>query len=533
MLSSRLSSQYLWRPVVSRLFSTTYCRGDVTRASNHALSSPPMSPTNDIPPPPSQPIQPGLINSATTHASAQLLEDLLRKDYVSHHCYFNEKGFHNHLSHHLVAAYDLGGPPALLQKIYDVDAPTQRPIDRQGEDLTETNWTTRLGNQKAYGSYLAFFADQIAKLGVPETLKKYVMAPEANGNEALMFGRLLGGALHPFLQVGFGVEFGQDYMVSQGLAMAAVTSPEFMKVVLDQSGVPELAAPDSKSPNTTLLSLLREVYDSPTLAPILPYDPDAMLSTRLRALAASDHGAALKSVYAKWTIDTTLTGAAAAQHFAAKIEECLWQATLLVAATGKPNRAPRLDFFLMHILTSALCLPSVLAIIPDATHKAQLLQGYARASALYTLLRGRPRIDIPLLMSYSEFPAPPKPAATGSADALGSPDAYETDPWLAILQNSLHHKDAHVAKTVRALYYCAREYGTTAPGKAIGAYHRDGKEETHVGAGVMDGTVFVRAAGVVSDTLGWVAFGEKEGNWDRSALGWDAAWEGEGEKANL
>lgn len=142
---------------------TQHFEGDVTRTSNHALFSPPMSPTNDIPPPPSQPIQPGLINSATTHTSAQLLEHLLRKDYVSHHCYFNEKGFHNHLSHQyvspgfvlscllfisLVAAYDLGGPPALLQKIYDVDAPTQRPIDRQGEDLTETNWTTRLGNQK-------------------------------------------------------------------------------------------------------------------------------------------------------------------------------------------------------------------------------------------------------------------------------------------------------------------------------------------------------------------------------------------------
>lgn len=32
----------------------------------------------------------------------------------------------------------------------------------------------------------------------------------------------------------------------------------------------------------------------------------------------------------------------------------------------------------------------------------------------------------------------------------------------------------------------------------------------------MDGTMFVRAAGVVSEVLGWVAYGGKEGEWDRS-----------------
>jgi hypothetical protein len=41
---------------------------------------------------------------------------------------------------------------------------------------------------------------------------------------------------------------------------------------------------------------------------------------------------------------------------------------------------------------------------------------------------------------------------------------------------------------------------------------------------------------VVADALGWIAYGGKEGDWDRSALGWDAAWDKadeEKEKANL
>ncbi|KAJ6564198.1 hypothetical protein B0H19DRAFT_942204 [Mycena capillaripes] len=489
------------------------------------------SPASGIAPPKPQPLQPGLIHTASTHASGETLQQLLHKDYISHHCFFNDLGFHNHLPHHLVAVYDLGAPPALLKQIYEELAPTLRPIDRQGEDITETNWTSRLGDRKAYGSYLAFFADQINRNGVPETMRKYVMTPEANGNEALMLARFLGGALHPFLQVGFGVEFGQDFMVAQGLGMAAVTSADTTKFVLDTpSGLPEIA---KMSKGVTLLGLLREVYDSPILKPVMPYEPDAMLGSRFRKLTENpDRGTELKRIYAKWSIDTTLTGAAAAQEFANKAEECLWQATLLLAATGKPNRAPRLDFFLMHMLTSALCIPRLLSVFPDPVHKAQLLQGYARVSALFVLLRGRPRIDIPLLMSYTEFPRPPAHGPPGGADALGDPrGGGGTGPWLALVQNSLHHKDAHVPKAVRSLYYAARQYGAKAPGEAIGA--RDGEgEETHVGSAGMDGTVFVRAAGVVSDVLGWIAYGGKEGEWDRSALGWDAAWEG-ADKAHL
>jgi len=45
--------------------------------------------------------------------------------------------------------------------------------------------------------------------------------------------------------------------------------------------------------------------------------------------------------------------------------------------------------------------------------------------------------------------------------------------------------------------------------------------------GEVDGSVFVRAAGLVMGNLGWVGWGEKKGAWDRSALGWDDAWKGE------
>ncbi|KAJ6495968.1 hypothetical protein DFH09DRAFT_1205180 [Mycena vulgaris] len=450
----------------------------------------------------------GLIDNPPTPAAAKVLKELLRQDYILHHRFFNGLGFDNHPGHHLVAACDMGAPPALLKLICEQEVPGLLPINRQGADITESNWTARLGERNAYESYLAFFADQISEHGVEGTMKKYLMAPEANENGAAMLGRFLGGPVHPLLHAGLGAEVGQAYMVAQGLALAAVTESEMSNFFLDKpSGLPEIL---TTSKGVTLLALLHEVYDSP----ILPCEPNTVGMSHLKQLAENpDSRAELKRIYSKWSIDTTLTGAASDAEFASKVEECVWQATLLLAATGKPNPAPRLDFFLMHILTSAFCLPNLLKILPDPVHKAQLLQGHARASAFLILLCGRPRIDIPLLMSYTEIPRPPAQGALplGGPDALGNPASGETDPWLAIVQNALHHKDSHVIKAVRALYYGAQHFGRRGPGEAIGVRDASGKE-THVGAETMDGTIFIRAAG---------------GDWDRSALRWDAASEGE------
>ncbi|KAJ7053565.1 hypothetical protein C8F01DRAFT_1260545 [Mycena amicta] len=455
---------------------------------------------------------PGLVNTPTTPAARSKLLELLQKDYESHHCFFNDLGFHNHLPHHLVAAYDMGATPALLQAIYDDEAPTLRAINRQGADVDEGNWTERLGEHKAYGSYLAFFESKVAQHGAEKTIAEYVMSPKANGNGARMFGRFLGGALHPFLQVGFGIEFGQDNMIAAGLAMAALTSPTQSNFFLDETtGLPELVT--APVPGTTLLQLLQEVYDSEILKPVMPYNPDAMLSQRFTQLSSENPARSeeLKKIYSKWSLDTTKPND---EEIKAKINECLLQATLLLVSTGKPNRTPRLDFFLMHLLTSALCLPSLLGALSDAAHKTMLLQGYARACAMYVLLRGRPRVDVKLVMGYTDEAQPPPPAGGSSwKGTLGHPKPLVANPWLAILQNALLHRDAHVVKSIRTLYYAATHSTSAASAEPL------------EGGELLDGLVFVRAAGVVSERLGWVAFGGKEGEWDRSALGWDEAWE--------
>ncbi|KAF8191083.1 hypothetical protein K438DRAFT_1919499 [Mycena galopus ATCC 62051] len=267
------------------------------------------------------PLKKGLLNiPGSSPKSVELLRDLLRKDYEEHHCFWSDSGLHNHLAHHLLAAHDLGSPPSLLSAIFDNEFGMQQPLRKEGSDgsaenLTVATWTSHLGKSEAYADYLAFFSSEIATVGVPETLKRYVFAPSANRNGALMLVRVVSGLMHPFIQLGYGVEFGQDFMVAEGLARSAVTPPGGVPVFEMPAGMPSLE--NSKTPSPSLLSLLREVYYSPLLVP----------------------------------------------------------ATLLFAGTGKQGRKPRLDFFLMHYLTGAISLSNVLKVLDTTLAKAQLLHG--------------------------------------------------------------------------------------------------------------------------------------------------------------
>ncbi|KAJ7254214.1 hypothetical protein C8J57DRAFT_1137049 [Mycena rebaudengoi] len=462
---------------------------------------------------PVQLLQPGLVNlPGATPASAALVAELLHRDFVGHHCFYNDRHFTNHLSHHVLSLHDLGASPECIQAMFDQEAATQRPlhhgkVEAKEDGITEANWVSHLGDANAhmYPDYLEFFSSAIAKHGVPHVLEHYVFSPEANGNGTLMLARFVGGLVHPYIQAGFGIEFGQDFMVAQGLAQAAVTEPEGASV-MDASGVPEIIS----GPQVPLLALLREIYDAPSLEPG-PYPANGIPPRRLDPARS----AAIRAIYAEWTFD--LSDAA---DFSTKIEQCMWQAALLLGATSKAGRKPRMDFFLMHFLTSALFLRVVVDVLAQPLHKAQLLQAYVRLMGFFVILRGRPHIDCALAMAYPAHPAPPTgiDAAGAALGTLGGSSA-----WLPVLNNAGLHPEAHVVKAIRALFYCAQRYGNTPAGSVVGAVDADGKE-THKGAAGLDGTLFIRVAGVLTSALGWVAHEDKERSWDLSGLGWEESW---------
>lgn len=108
-----------------------------------------------------------------TPATTDLVERLLEQDREEHHCYFGPVPFHNHLSHHILAAYDLGAPPALLQTIYDEEAADAyniytknmktKEIEKQDVKITTDNWVDYLGKH-AYVRLLFIQLDQNSPL---------------------------------------------------------------------------------------------------------------------------------------------------------------------------------------------------------------------------------------------------------------------------------------------------------------------------------------------------------------------------------
>ncbi|KAJ3975289.1 hypothetical protein EV361DRAFT_792631 [Lentinula raphanica] len=458
-----------------------------------------------------------------------LAEALLLQDAQYHHCQFNQAGFHNHLSHHILAAYDLGATPALLQKIYDEEARIQRPIILEEVDkemkITEDNWTQYLGNQHAYNGFLKFFEHEVASAGVVKTLEKYIFSPSVNEKGKVMLARLMSGAVHPFIQVGYGLEFGNDALVSTGLAMTAVHN----------SLSPDLFEFKQTDPSNGLsvLEILDLMNKSSTLAPPLPYDPNALFNARLKDALKDDKEEAIRDLCARFHVDEASGNT---EELISKIEELTWVSVLLMFATGKPGRKPRLDFFLMHLVTSSLFLRSFVNVLENPAHKAMIVKAFLPVVLHLSLARGRPTIKPELLLEVTDKPRPPYvsgiPYKTGER-CIGSPiNDVDYNPWPALIEASLYSTDSHLLKTMRTLILAAREYGDTPPGSVIGAFKQHAgsasKEESHPGMAKVDGSIFVRAAGMLMDYMGWTSYGQMEReDWDRSALGWDDAWKDE------
>ena len=83
-----------------------------------------------------------------TSETQKLTMELLQKNHDKFDIFFNEKGFHNHFVHHLLAAYSLGGSQQLLNRIYERHLSYQRPKAPPKVTITRDNWTQYLGKNE-------------------------------------------------------------------------------------------------------------------------------------------------------------------------------------------------------------------------------------------------------------------------------------------------------------------------------------------------------------------------------------------------
>ncbi|PHH84271.1 hypothetical protein CDD83_2214 [Cordyceps sp. RAO-2017] len=159
----------------------------------------------------------GLLRVEQDDAAAAKVTELLQKDLEQNHVFFNDEGFHNHISHHLLTLYGTGAAPAALEQAFAGNESYQiRALASSDEVVAalEADWPGNapryLGRGRHYPDFLRYFQRQMDGHGgrwqpVVERHLLPAAGDDAGGPWAAarydLLGRLYAGFLHPLIQL--------------------------------------------------------------------------------------------------------------------------------------------------------------------------------------------------------------------------------------------------------------------------------------------------------------------------------------------
>ncbi|EIN04426.1 hypothetical protein PUNSTDRAFT_108165 [Punctularia strigosozonata HHB-11173 SS5] len=477
---------------------------------------------------------PGIDQSSTTY-----LANTLKDNHEKWHIFFNDRGFHNHTAHRLLALWTLGGNGELIEAAYEQDKKSQRDAFKSPSEITTDNFTEHLGDERYYNAYVNFFVDAIKKNGAKETLETYIFSHKFNfgGKTAEshphLLNRFIGGLLHPLIHTGYGIEFGIPGILVEGLAQTCVhaaTSPTLMVESLFDQGPPksasafarvtsllpslsissttsQLPVPTSAS-KTHALTILARVLKDPLFSPRRPRD---LAESAADVLNDEDRVSKILAYTDEW-----LGGAEG--HIEEKLEEIAWTNVLIYGVGGfTKGKDFNADFFLMHLVTSSLFIPSLVLALKPASQLA-LLHAYFATVLTEYVGRGRPALGLESFYhNTSTDILPPEQKEPITAQTFGARGVKTVpNPWLPLIQSVLGHPDDHVPKIQRALAHYATLYSHRYPGYFSKAL--EDADEKLPGLELLDSTLFVRVAGLTMDRVGWVREGQPEGGWDMAGF---------------
>ncbi|KAF8903483.1 hypothetical protein CPB84DRAFT_1678024 [Gymnopilus junonius] len=455
-----------------------------------------------------------------TPDSTKTLQAILTDNHKRWHVFFNDRGFHNHSAHTALSLWCLGAGKSILQSSYEASAKYQRPAFTSPNSITKQNWVNHLGHESNYyQGYLEFFQDELEHKNFSAILEEYVFATDANfvsgrsaDKQPEMLNRFFAGLLHPMIHAGFGIEFNLPGTFAEGLAQTAVhpaDSTDVLPATFFSQSEDGLVSRFASTVGLGSQTDKKDVHAFTVLARILA-DPTLVLNAPPQELGfyqkvIAKHGESIVKYVNQWTLDGDLQK---------KLEELLWTNVLIYAVAGNEPTGPfNADFFHMHFVTSSIFLSTIFVHLKRSS-QILLLKSYFSVCLGWYLSRGRPPLDIARFFSKTEtlLPVAPGPQPTPNEAAHPSPSsihAITPDPWLPVIQSTLTHPDDHISKLQRALSEYASHFGSTPAGTFAGTELKD--------AELIDGTLFVRAAGLTQSRLGWVREGEAplEGVWDR------------------
>ncbi|KAI8066297.1 uncharacterized protein B0P05DRAFT_573955 [Gilbertella persicaria] len=472
---------------------------------------------------PNKPETFSLVVPGLSPAAASLSEQLLVQNNERFHIFFNDKKFHNHLIHHLLAAYSFGATKERIQEIFDFHAKDQRPLPPSIGEITRDNYKQHLGDAAAYTSFLNFFKLEIDRFGMLETVRRFVWSND-------FLARTVGGLYHPLIHIGYGLEFDIPGIVAEGLSMAALTEPYFTPVIphqpeLNRSNLlPSQAQSLAENAHTVARGYVSQAFDQITsqLATRLGiadekttstahqdrsvdvddnHGPDYMKNNSLFAifnhiqkdpvfdnlvkstddnkfkiiLANEKAVERVKHYVKQWGLNENT------KNIQAKFKELYSVAAILTGAAGVRKDYPgvlRLSFFLVHVLTSTEFVHQFISRVAPSEAVA-LLQAHLAETIIYYVAEGRPEFYLEGLIDY-------KPSVHTDSSQ---------NQWLPVLDKALERKEAHVIKAVRSCAVAQVMYGP----------HGDPNLDL----------IWLRVAQMAVDV---------DGNWDFDGVGFDDTW---------
>ncbi|KAJ2236222.1 hypothetical protein IWW45_001946 [Coemansia sp. RSA 485] len=354
---------------------------------------------------------------------------LCARDVLENHVFFNERQFHNHLIHHLLATFSMGASAERLQQIFDVNKPMQRPsVDCSDKVIiTADNIWDHLSQEEYYPGYVAFFKAELAGAGDEwkSVATRYFLDPRA-------LSMTMSGLFHPLILFGYGLEFESRVITAMALAQGfvhrvafnSILVPETFKEICSNS-----AAPNMAEKGASLWKIIRAMRVDP-LASKLSFDDTPYSLTN----STIPEDLAIK--YAKmWHVEATETSVNK------KYAELLSVIAHIYGSVSRPGYAMVFEFAIMHLLTSVYFLP----IIFDAlTVDQQAVLLHAHSVQVLVLFAA---VGCPELYFTAKEPAD----VVASLEACSLEDK-QTNPWFAVFEKAIASNDMHVAKVVRALW---------------------------------------------------------------------------------
>lgn len=428
---------------------------------------------------------------------------------------------YSHLIHHLLAAYSLGASKEKIQEIFDAHASYQRPLPPSIGTFTRENYKEHLGKAEAYTSFLNLFQSEIEKYGLIDTVRRWVWSGD-------MLARIVDGVYHALIHIGYGLEFDIPGIAAEGLAMTACTDRGFADLVPElpelqtSTLVPTQAQAYAENASSTARGYVTQIVDqlsnqistrlgisekvvSPsaternvieqdsvpiflkenTLFPIFneirkdPVFDNLIKSTdipRTKVLLDNKTAVAHVKEYAdKWVLTENT------KDIQAKFKDLYTVIGIALGSSGLRKEHPdvlKLDFFLMHALTSAEFLHQYITKVAPS-EAVSLLRAHLSATLVHFISAGRPDFNVDGLLAYK------------------SPNQVETsnNNWFNVFDKSLSCEEPHVIKVVRACAVAQIIYGP--------------HEDTHLNA------VWLQVAQMSID---------KDGVWDFSGVGFNDSW---------